>query len=70
MAQLVEQTVRFSPTKAGDHSKNRSPDAVGARGCDTDRQAQKSDNINGRMAQLVVPTGTFVRKLMVAWLSW
>ena len=24
----------------------------------------------GRMAQLVVPTGTFVGKHMVAWLSW
>ena len=33
--------------------QNRSPDAVGVRGCDTDHQAQKSDNIYGRMAQLV-----------------
>ena len=49
---------------------NRSPDTVGVRGCDTNHQAQKSDHIHGRMAQLVVPTGTFVGSRMVAWLSW
>ena len=39
----------------------RLTDAVGVRGCDTDRQAQKSDNINGRMAQLVEPTGQVIK---------
>ena len=33
---------------------------MGVYGCDIGRQAQKSDHIYGRMAQLVVPTGYFV----------